>query len=194
MYQVNWHEKYGDPARRSLNWLLRTVRTPGRLPGSVYTRGPLGAEAVVDAEVPPGAGACNPYHVFTPALRLFPSKTLKDFVLAQAECGVGLPQAYELTGDPEYAAAALDHLMRHKTTIGPDDIMCFYNSEYTEQMPPLMKTVAMAAEADPDGFWEYARKWREEQKAKPDAKSDQRTEQEDGTSLGVLSTGPHPQD
>jgi len=192
-YQATWHEKYGEPARRSLNWLLRTVRTPGRLPGSVYTRGPRGAEAVVDPEVPPGAGACNPYHVFDPALRLFPSKALKDFVLAQAEHGVGLPQAYELTEDPRYAAAALDRLLRQKTTIGPDDVMCFYNSEFCEYMPRLMKIVAQAAEADPAGFWEYARQWREKQKAKPEAKPDQQPEQEPGTSLGVLSTEPHPQ-
>ena len=194
-YQLTWHEKYGEPARRSLAWLLRTVRTPGHLPGSVYTRGPRGTEAVVEPEFPPGAGACNPYHVFDPALRLFPSQTLRDFVLAQANYALrhggtaGLTQAYDLTGNREYAAAALARLRRQKTSIAPDRILCFYDFEVCDELPRLMKTVALAAAADPAGFWEYARQWGETHAPTPPPPP---AAQPPETSLGVLSTDPLP--
>jgi hypothetical protein len=171
------------------------VRTPGRLPSSVYTRGPRGAEAVVDPECPPGSGACNPYHVFDPALRLFPSGPLREFVLAQADHGgAGLCQAYDLTGDPKYAAAALAGLLGVKTTIGTDRVLCFYDFSACDELPRRMKTVALAAAADPDGFWEYARRWRD-QRAQADAAasgkpSKPEPEQYPLTSLGVLSTEP----
>ncbi len=215
VYQATWHEKYGDPARRSLNWLLRTVRTPGWLPGSVYTRGPRGAEAVVEPELPPGEGATNTYHVFEPALRLFPSQTLREFLTGFAEYKCRAPVgnvsianlclAYEVTGDPEYAAAALAMVPRsghkmEKTTdcasatlnARPDNdrIRGFYDFIACDLTPRLMKTVALAAEVDAD-FWAFARRWREDHAGQTPAKPISPPGQDGKVSLGVLSTEPH---
>jgi hypothetical protein len=195
-YQATWHEKYGTPAMRSLNWLLRTVRTPGWLPRSIYTRGPRGDEAVVDPDSPPNRIGENSYHAFTPALRLFPSRPLREFVLSQAEYAsrhgqsVGLCEAYDLTRDPRYAAAALALLQGYKTTIEPDDVLCFYSYAWSEELPRLMKTVTLAAEADPDGFREFARKWREASETKPETPPGPPPGQKPETSLGVLSVEP----
>ncbi len=190
-YEATWHEKYGTPAARSLNWLLRTVRTPGWFPRSVYTRGARGDEAVVDAASPPGQGACDPYHGLDPALRIFPSRQLREFVLAQADHGGdGVPQAYALTRDPKYAAAALAVLQELKTTITPDDVLCFYSYCWSDLLPRKMKIVALAAEADPKGFWDYAQQWRGQRAAMPHTPP---PGQNPGTSLGVLSTEPFPE-
>jgi hypothetical protein len=194
VYQATWHEKYGTPAGRSLNWLMRAVRTPGWMPRSIYTRGPRGDEAVVDPDVPPNRIGENSYHAFTPALRLFPSRPLREFVLAQADYAslhgqsVGLCEAYDLTRDPRYAAAALALLQGQKTTIGPDDVLCFYSYAWSEELPRLMKIVALAAEADPNGFLEFARLWREERDAKRTTSPGSPPDQKPETSLGVLST------
>ena len=195
-YQATWDEKYGTPAERSLNWLLRTVRTPGRLPSTVYTRGPRGAEAVVESDCPPGGGATNPYHVFNPALRLFPSRALEEFVIAQADYSrthggsAGLTPAHALTGNPEYAAAASVGVLGGKHTIAPDDVQCFYAFSACDELPRLMKTVVLAAAADPDGFWEYARQWRENREVMPKTPAAQQSGPPQETSLGVLSTEP----
>jgi hypothetical protein len=194
VYQATWHEKYGTPAGRSLNWLMRAVRTPGWMPRSIYTRGPRGDEAVVDPDVPPNRIGENSYHAFTPALRLFPSRPLQEFVLAQADYAslhgqsVGLCEAYDLTRDPRYAAAALALLQGHKTTIEPDDVLCFYSYAWSEELPRLMKIVALAAETDPNGFLEFARKWREARDAKRTTPPGPPPGQKPETSLGVLST------
>ncbi|MSS70538.1 MAG: hypothetical protein EXS64_03515 [Candidatus Latescibacteria bacterium] len=47
-YAATWMPKYGDLARRSLNWLLRTQEVVGVYPISVYTRGERGDEAVIE--------------------------------------------------------------------------------------------------------------------------------------------------
>jgi len=121
-YQATWAERYGTPAARSLAWLLRTVRTPGWLPYSVYTRGPRGDEAIVEPEFPPSVTTANLYQLYADAWRLFPSQTLHDFLLAAADHwvwryprkaaiahdGVVVCLAYEMTGRPEYAAHALE--------------------------------------------------------------------------------------
>ena len=57
-------------AGRSLNWLLRTVTKPGRLPNSVFTRGERGDEAVVQPPCLPDVAWGNKYHVYEAALRL----------------------------------------------------------------------------------------------------------------------------
>ncbi|MDO9541398.1 MAG: hypothetical protein Q7J98_03635 [Kiritimatiellia bacterium] len=84
VYQATWEEKYGDLARRSLNWFLRTLPEPGTYPVSVYTRGDRGDEAVVE---PPNKGATHAreiYYLLEAALRLFPSKTLQEHIIAEA--------------------------------------------------------------------------------------------------------------
>lgn len=192
-YQATWHEKYGAPAERSLNWLLRTVRTPGWLPGSVYTRGPRGQEAVVDPECAPGAGACNPMHVFAPALRLFPSQALRDFVLAQAAWGHGLDAAFALTGDRRYAAAAYDGLMNMKMEDNEEVVRAlFYHPCLSDLVPRNMKTAAQALDADPEGFREFVKRWREAGKPLTDVPPvrPETDKQPRGLSLGVLSLEP----
>jgi len=47
-----------------------------------------------------------------------------------------------------------------------------------------------AAEADPDGFWEYARQWREQRETVPEVDPTPAVEAHVETSLGVLSTEP----
>jgi hypothetical protein len=186
-YQLTWHEKYGTPAERSLNWLLRTVRTPGFLPANVYTRGPRGAEAVVEGEALSTAN--NPYHALGPALRLFPSQPLRDFVLAQAKYGAGAVEAYDLTKDPEIAAS-MAGVAECGKDFAPGQTSGFWALPSCDHLPRAMKIVAMAAEADPDGFWEYVRKWRAKQKANPKPALPMPPEQKGQCSLGVLSTEP----
>ncbi|GAG44816.1 unnamed protein product, partial [marine sediment metagenome] len=84
VYQATWEERYGEVARRSLNWLLRALPAPGRYPRSVYTRGDRGDEAVVEKELD-SIGACDEYHLFAIALRLFDSKTLRKHIIAKAD-------------------------------------------------------------------------------------------------------------
>ena len=194
-YQATWHEKYGTPAERSLNWLLRTVRTPGLFPSSVFTRGPRGDEAVVDPDCPPGKGATNPSHVLAPALRLFPSKALRDFVLARAAWGHCLDLAFTLTGDLRYAASAYDGLLHKEKKNGDDQEeirAIFYQPCQSDLVPRTMKIAAQALDADPEGFPEFVKRWREAGKpladvppVRPDT-----DKQPKELSLGALSTEP----
>ena len=183
-YQLTWHEKYGTPAERSLNWFLRTLRTPGFIPNHVFTRGPRGAEAVVEGECLNAAS--NLYHVLDPALRLFPSQALKDLVLAQAEYGHGQVQAYDLTGDREIAARILAGLRDYTSAFQSGRNPGLYHHSACDICPRGMKTVVLAAEKDP-GFWEYARKWAEAQKANPKPPPPPPPEVKGQVSLGVLS-------
>ena len=198
-YQLTWHEKYGDPARRSLHWLLRASRTPGWLPGSVYTGGPRGAEATVEPEVPLHGGATNAYHVFEPAFRLFPSKALNDFLLAFAErgCRTGLSEAgvcicmaYDLTEKPEYAAAALAKLRQHCRPHPPERVVCFYDIYALDFAPRMMSIVARAQAKDPAGFLAFAERWAREEMGGKDAPFPRVEPQAPRESLGVLSTEP----
>jgi hypothetical protein len=184
-YQMTWHEKYGTPAERSLNWLLRTVRTPGFFPSDVFTRGPRGAEAVVTGETL--NPCCDPYHVLTPALRIFPSQALKDFVLAQAKYGHGGVEAYELTGDREIAARILDGIRSYAGAFRNGNNPGIYHHSACAGMPRGMKTVVLAAEKD-SGFWEYAKQWAKNQKAHPQPPLPMPPEVNGQISLGVLST------
>jgi len=198
-YQATWHEKYGDPARRSLHWLLRTSRTPGWLPGSVYTGGPHGAEATVEPEVMLHGGATNTYHIFEPAFRLFPSKTLNDFLLAFAEracrtglseAGVSICMAYDLTGKPEYAAAALAKVRAHCQPHPPERVVCFYDIYALDFAPRFMSIVARAQEKDPEGFLAFAEEWENEEMKEEKAPFPRTEPQAPRVNLGVLSTGP----
>jgi hypothetical protein len=198
-YQATWHEKYGEPARRSFNWLLRAVRTPGWLPGSVYTGGPRGDHATVEPEVPLDGGATNAYHVFEPAVRLFPSKALDDFLLAYAEraCRVGLSEAgvsicmaYDLTKKPEYAAAALAKVRAHCRPHPPERVVCFYDIYASDFAPRLMSIVARACERDPDGFLDFAERWAREAMQGADAAFQRNEPQGPRENLGALSTEP----
>jgi len=187
-YQLTWHDKYGTPAERSFNWFLRTCRTPGFIPAHVFTRGPRGDEAEVEGEA--FGVACNDSQMFLPGLRLFPSKELHDFILAAAKHGKRLESAYDLTGDPEIAARILSGLRGRAPSLGAGKDHGIYHHSACDLLPRRMKAIALAAEKDPDGFWEYAAKWAEEEKANPTPPLPLPPESKERVNLGVLSTAP----
>ncbi|MDP7023232.1 MAG: hypothetical protein QGH42_03135, partial [Kiritimatiellia bacterium] len=187
-YQLTWHDKYGTPAERSFNWFLRTCRTPGFIPNHVFTCGPQGDEAEVQGEVL--CVACNDSQMFLPGLRLFPSKELHDFILAAAEHGKRLEAAYDLTGDPEIAARILSGLRSYAPSLGAGKNPGIYHHSACDLLPRQMKTIALAAEKDPDGFWEYAAKWAAEEEAHPTPPLPLPPQSQERVSLGVLSTEP----
>lgn len=198
-YQLTWHEKYGTPAQRSLNWFLRSSRTPGWLPGSIYTGGPRGAAAVVEPEGMLQQGSTNTYHIFEPAFRLFPSKELDDFLLAYAEraCRTGLNEAgasiclaYDLTEKPAYAAAALAKVRAHCLPHPPERVVCFYDIIATDFAPRLMSIVARAHAKDPAGFLTFAERWALTEMDATRAPFPRSDPQPPRVDLGVLSTEP----
>jgi hypothetical protein len=183
-YQLTWHEKYGTPAGRSLNWLLRTVRTPGYFPTHVFTRGPLGDHAEVEGE---SLGVtCNEDQMLLPSLLHFPSKPLTDFVTANGRNHL----IYETAGTPEMAASAamirgLADSFRNGGYPG------IYHHSACDWAPRSMKIAALAAEKDP-GFWAWAEKWAEEQKANPPPPKPRPPTIRGRVNLGPISTEPFP--
>lgn len=207
-YQATWAEKYGELARRSLNWLLRTVPEPGRLPNSVFTRGEQGDEAVVQPPCLPEVAWGNKYHVYEPVLRLFPSQTLKEFLVSEADYWVWKsPQdmlnyqctticfAYDLTGDVSYAAYA-QHLIESNLNafaqgVRDEEHMDFQALWYSGFIPRLMRTVATAWDKDPQGFEATVDAWLRKRQGMPDREAEPRPDQGPEKSLGRLSTAPH---
>ena len=82
-YGTTWEEKYGDCARRSLDFLLRAQAEDGSFPRDVFTAGPRGDGLRTDmpGSVPPGG--CEHYSVY---------------------------DAYQLSGDPDLRAAILRYV------------------------------------------------------------------------------------
>ncbi|MBT3272810.1 MAG: hypothetical protein HN368_06630 [Spirochaetales bacterium] len=210
-YQATWEEKYGILAERSLSWLLRLVRTPGRLPNSLLTAGPRGDEALVLPECFPEVAWGNKYHLYAPALRYFPSKALKDFLIAEADYFVWeLPKtmlnyacttvcfAYDLLHKPEYAyygANLIATLLREYV----DDIrqnrqFDFSAMKNSSFVPRLMRIIAAEMDRDPDGFEQGLAKWVKKRSAMPDRPEEVRPDDAVHESLGILSTEPHPRD
>lgn len=85
VYQATWQEKYGDLARRSLNWFLRTLPEPGNYPVGVYTCGERGDEAVVGVPAGITGNAREIYYLLEAAQRLFPSQALRAHIMAEAD-------------------------------------------------------------------------------------------------------------
>jgi hypothetical protein len=204
-YQATWQERYGILAERSLAWLLRACRTPGRLPHSVFTVGPRGDEAVVHADGYPESHCGNHYMVYVPALRLFPSKELKDFLLAKADywlwqhprgggsAATTLCLAYDITGNPDYAAFLADALAGCKPSAPAaqeTEPRTFWMYTVSGFIPRLMKTVAQAMDHDPEGFAEHVRKWRERRDRLPDRELAQGSPRDVEVNLGRLSADP----
>ena len=83
MYGVTWEERYGDCARRSLEFLLRAQAGDGSFPRDVFTGGARGDELRTDVpgSIPPGG--CEHYSVY---------------------------EAHRLTGDPGLRASVLRHI------------------------------------------------------------------------------------
>ena len=203
-YQSTWQERYGALAERSLCWLLRTVRTPGRMPQSVFTVGPRGDEAIVYADGYPEIHFGNAYDVYAVALRLFPSKELKSFLVAKADywiwqyprgggisAVVGL--AYDITGNSDYAACLMDSisgLAPADPATRSNEIRHFGTYNCSLGLSRLMKTVALAMDQDPEGFAEHVKDWRERRDKLPDRTLDPRPFQAGETHLGRIGTEP----
>lgn len=208
VYQATWERKYGEVAERSLNWLLRASPEPGRLPNSIFTRGERGDEAVVQAPTLPEVAWGNKYHLYEPASRLYPSKSLTDFLIAEADYWVWeSPKdmfnyqcttvcfAYDLTGDVCYAAYAnrlvTEHFHELAESVRKSERIGFEEEWYSGFIPRLLRIVADAADKDPEGFAAAAKAWWGKRREMPDREPVVRPDAGPGTSLGRLSTEPH---
>ncbi len=113
-YVATWMPKYGDLARRSLNWFLKTQEKPGIFPLSVFTRGERGDEAVIEPASKPLHHGGTIYPLYYEGLRHFDSPLLRETIVAEADYiltlggeghyTIACALAYEITGDPVYAA------------------------------------------------------------------------------------------
>jgi hypothetical protein len=121
--------------------------------------------------------------MLTPALRIFPSKALRDFIVARTN-----PD--DLMSERELAAAALgarDFVGAIRNGGNPG----IYHHSACDWVPRCLKLAALAAEKDP-GFWKWAEKWTKEQKANPKPPRPMPPEVKGRVQLGALSTEPHP--
>lgn len=217
-YQATWEEQYGILAERSLNWLLRTIEEPPMFPTTLRTAGERGDEAVVKPPCYPTRRWGNMYYVYLMASRLFPSQFLEEQIVAEADWftqhaplevdGGGTARnvelhygtaiiniAYEMTGDPSYAAYA-NHLLQNKFAevvekYRSEEILGFQDLWYNFTIPHLMNVVAKAEDEKPEEFKNAKEEWRQTREgpteeyqswSRPDRASDE--------SLGRLSTDP----
>jgi hypothetical protein len=165
-YVDSWDATYGDLARRSLKWFMLTQEKPGLFPESVFTRGPLGDEAVVEPVPYPVALSAMSYPTFYEALRHFDEPLLRKTLLAMADFVIDTGElgdhramfcslAYEMTGDPIYAAYCKNHLEQYKAsaraTLEYKNI-AFFSAIRNGEIPVLMGTVARAMKKDPAGL------------------------------------------
>ena len=166
-YLDTWARKYGDLARRSLNWYLRTQDKPGSFPVSVYTRGDLGDEAVLEGEHQPHNYQGTLYPTFYEGLRLFESPLLRDTVMADADNAIALDNvghpgatacamAYEMTGDPIYAAFCNHCIESYKEGNARQvvEVMINYSGIRNGYVAVLKSAVARAMDKDPGGYAE----------------------------------------
>jgi hypothetical protein len=208
-YQATWEEKYGILAERSLSWLLRLVRTPGRLPNSILTGGPRGDEAFVIPDCLPEVAWGNKYHLYAPALRCFPSKELKEFIVAEADyftwespksmlnyACTTVCFAYDLLHKPEYAYYAANlittNLRDYVDDIRHDRLYDFSAMKNSGFVPRLMRIVAIEMDRDPKGFEKGLAEWVKKRAAMPDRPEIDRPDDAVHESLGILSPEPHP--
>ena len=209
VYQATWDERYGVLAERSLNWLLRVVREPGMLPNGIGTGGERGDEAMVSPDHFPEVAWGNKYHLYAPALRCFPSRALKEFLIAESDYWVWRsPRSlfnyacstvcfgYDLTRQPEYAYYAA-HLLRTHLRAAADDIREERDFDFSLMrlsgfIPRLMRIAASEMDRDPDGFESGLAAWVEKRAALRDRPETERPDRAVPASLGVLSTDPHP--
>jgi hypothetical protein len=88
VYRATWEEKYGDLARRSLNWFLRALPGDAQYPVNIYTRGARGDEAVCGGVASPPWHARDMYHIYEAALLICDSQQLRRRILTDADCFV----------------------------------------------------------------------------------------------------------
>ena len=212
-FQATWKEKYGDVARRSLNWFLRVLPRPGHYPCTLGVCGERGDEAVVAPDGGPLGHARDVYALFEAALRLFDSRALRRHVISEADYHARrkLPQeivehhcllgnfsiaclAYDLTGDPVYAVAAKDHIesvfLRKAEAARRFEDFGFSQIGFGSAIPRLVRIVADAMDKDADGFAKIEREWRRKMAAESVCELPDRR-LEPLTRLGSLSTADH---
>ena len=209
LYQATWEHCYGALAERSVAWLLRTVKVPGRFPNTLATGGEQGDEALVRAPCLPEVAWGNKYYLFEPALRLFPSPALREFVLAEADYWVWRSPrdllnyacstvcfAYDLTGREEYAAYArnlIDTLFHDFVeSMRAGEQMDFAAMRFSGYVPRLMRIVASAMERDREHFAGAVARWRKRRAELPDRPEEERLDTGHITSLGRLDVTPVP--
>ena len=131
-YEVTWEEKYGDCARRSLDFFLSTQRESGQFPGDIFTDGERGDRARVSEAEDSGCGMeC---YMLYDAYRITKDPAIRKAIIAVADwilrekyyltdmaTGNGgitdmsvpaahLAHAYQLTQDGRYADALREAL------------------------------------------------------------------------------------
>ena len=165
-YVNSWDAKYGDLARRSLKWLLRIQEKPGIFPMSLFTRGLRGDEAVVEASTSPLELSAIVYPIFFEGLRHFDEPLLRETILAAADLVIATGDlgdhratfcslAYEMTGDPIYAAYC-KHLLEEYKRYARDTVelrnIAFFSGIRNGHIPVVMFTVTRAMEKDAAGL------------------------------------------
>ena len=206
-YRATWEEAYGELAHRSLNWFLRTIPEPGLYPNSVFTRGDRGDEAVVQPPCTPPQCATDKYYLFLAALQLFDNPALRKQIIADADYWVwDAPLdslswyctmaclAYELTGDPTYAAYCKTRIEDCLPKIASEcrryKHINFGTISLGSTVPRLMRVAADAMDRKPKALAKAEEAWRKKRKeAKPRPPPD-RPDRGPEVSLGKLSTAP----
>jgi hypothetical protein len=170
-YVATWMPKYGDLARRSLNWFLRTQQEVGIFPISVFTRGDMGDEAVIELANQPLYHAGTVYPIYYEALKHFDSPLLRETILAEADHVIASGKtghmtticalAYDITRDPIYAAmckkVVLDY-REHALGIVELRSIALFSGLRNGYISVLKATVAMAMEQDAEGLAEAEEK------------------------------------
>ena len=164
-YIATWMPKYGDLARRSLNWLLRAQEEVGIFPESVFTRGDRGDEAVIEPAAQPLAHAGTVYPMYYEGLQHFDSPLLRETILAESDHVVArggggqiaqvCALAYEITGDPIYAAvckkAVLDY-REHALSVVELRSVALFSGIRNGYIAVLKAAAARAMDRDPEGL------------------------------------------
>lgn len=82
LYRATWEERYGELARRTLNWLLQALPDNGQYPVNIFTGGERGDEAVIGPLQSIDEGARDLYHLYESVWRTCPGKRFRDLLLA----------------------------------------------------------------------------------------------------------------
>ena len=166
-YLDTWAAKYGDVARRSLNWVLRTQEKPGVFPISVFTRGERGDEAVIEPNEEPLSHGGIVYPIFYEGLRHFDSPLLRETILAEADFAIARGSAghvatacalaYEMTGELVYAAFCkycVEQYKDHARTVVELTNNSIFSGIRNGYISVLKATAIRAMEDNPQGFAE----------------------------------------
>jgi len=140
LYQTTWEAKYGELARRSLNWFLRTLPEPGSYRVSVFTRGDHGDEAVVEPPIGCAGQARDIVYLLEIALRLFDSQTLRDHVLAEADHYV-----WDLPTENYFTAEMARKVLTPASLLWPVDNRFYWSQNVTSALPDWQAAMACLA-------------------------------------------------